>query len=236
MNVHDDNYTFETKEYVTVSGFDVFVYADKNSSAYIAELLDPKAALVALADSTNVDTAKALWQKYGQDINWRILLDQYGDKFQPDISQLFLTQANGNEIVGTVSINLIDETKLIINFDKDTYNTNTVLASTDRNSGQLGTIDAIINPATYTPSAVPAGYRFLLLEDIAESTLAWNNFTADANSIIEFDGTTWNVVDLPEGTVYVTNLRTRIQYKFENNEWTSAFEGEYSKGLWRLVI
>jgi hypothetical protein len=236
MNVHDDNYTFETKEYVTVSGFDIFVYADKNSSAYIAELLDPKAALVALADSTNVDTAKALWQKYGQDINWRILLDQYGDKFQPDISQLFLTQANGNEIVGTVSINLVDETKLIINFDKDTYNTNTVLASTDRNSGQLGTIDAIINPATYTPSTVPAGYRFLLLEDIAESTLAWNNFTADANSIIEFDGTTWNVVDLPEGTVYVTNLRTRIQYKFENNEWTRAFEGEYSKGQWRLVI
>jgi hypothetical protein len=236
MNVHDDNYTFETKEYVTVSGFDIFVYADKNSSAYIAELLDPKAALVALANSTDVNTAKELWQKYGQDINWRILLDQYGDKFQPDISQLFLTQPNGNEIVGAVSINLIDETKLIINFDKDTYNTNTVLPSAYRNEGQLGTVDAIINPATTAPSTVPAGYRFLILEDIADNATAWNNFTAPANSIIEFDGTAWTVVDLPAEVVYVTNLRTRIQYKFENNEWTRAFEGEYSKGLWRLVI
>jgi hypothetical protein len=177
-----------------------------------------------------------LWQKYGQDINWRILLDQYGDKFQPDISQLFLTQPNGNEIVGAVSINLVDETKLIINFDKDTYNTNTVLASAYRNEGQLGTVDAIINPATTAPSTVLAGYRFLILEDIADNATAWNNFTAPANSIIEFDGTDWNIVDLPAGTVYITNLRTRIQYKFENTEWTRAFEGEYSKGQWRLVI
>jgi hypothetical protein len=288
MNVHDDNYTFETKEYVTVSGFDIFVYANENSRVskeYIAELLDPKAALVALADSTDVNTAKELWQKYGRDINWRILLDQYGDKLQPGVSQLFLTQPDGNEIVGTVAINDLDETKLIIDFDQDTYNTDTVI------DGATG-IHAIINPETWNPKNYVLGSdqnRFLLLNPIAEQSFAWDGFTASANDIIYWDDSTntWKRIfkewttntaystgdivrysgvaytvlanilnsgdeenspaqrsisnsELPKLydaiVVYAKNRRTQIQYKFDNGEWTRAFEGEYPKGQWRLVI
>ena len=236
MNIHDDSYTFDTQEVVTVGGFDVFVYADKNSTAYIAELLDPKAALESLSDTINATTAKDLWAKYGQDLNWRILLDQFGDKYKPDSSQIFLIQPTGNEIIGTISVNLLDETKLIINLDPDTYNTNTVIIGP---SSTRGTVDAIINPETFNPVDAVAGTRYLILNDIANATTAWNGFTADVNDIVEYDGSNWTIVmdaSTVNEVVYVTNLRTRVQYKFEDGEWTRAFEGEYRNGQWRLIL
>ena len=236
MNIHDDSYTFETQETVSIGGFDVFVYADKNSTSYIAELLDPKTAIESLSDTLGADTARDLWTKYGQDLNWRILLDQYGSKYKPGSSQIFLIQPSGNEIIGTISINLLDETKLIINLDPDTYNTNTVIVGP---STTRGTIDAIVNPETFNPSGAVAGTRYLILNDIATGSTAWNNFTASANDIVEFDGNSWSIImdaSTVDEVVYATNLRTRIQYKFEAGEWTRAFEGEYRKGQWRLIL
>ena len=230
MNIHDDSYTFEVQEHVTVGGFDVFVHFDANSQQYYVELLDPKTALETLADDTD-----ALWAKHGQDLNWRILLEQYGNKFRAGSSQLFLSQVNGNEIIGTVAINALDETKLIVVFDQDTYNTNTPISGLTTR----GTIDAIINPETYDPGIIIGNPRYLILNDIADSTVAWNNFKAYANDIIEWNGTTWTIV-LDSATVsqivYVTNLRTGVQYKYEDSEWTRAFEGEYSRGKWKLML
>lgn len=236
MNIHDEGYSFETQEHVNIGGFDIFVYADPNSTAYIAELLDPKTALSALSDTIDANTAKQLWAKYGGDLNWRVLLDQYGNKFKPDSSQIFLIQPTGNEIIGTVSVNLLDETKLIINLDPDTYNTNTVIVGP---STTKGSVDAVINPQTFNPSSATIGTRYLILESIAHNTQAWNNFVADENDIIEFDGTNWHIVmdsSTVDEVVYITNLRTRVQYKFENNEWSRAFEGEYRNGQWRLIL
>lgn len=238
MNVHDTNYTFEAQEIVTVGGFDIFVYNENDT--YFAELLDPSTALTPLSDALGTTSARDLWQKNGQDLNWRILTSQFSN-YKDDSSQIFLTQPNGNEIVGTVAIYPLDETKLVINFDSDTYNTNTVLPSNVRNPANLGTIDAIINPETYVPSNVIAGTRLLLLgdkrkDDIVPNTSAWGSLVAKANEIVEFNGTDWEVIPLPAGTVYVKNLKTLVQYKYENEEWTRSFEGEYSKGQWKLVI
>ena len=36
--------------------------------------------------------------------------------------------------------------------------------------------------------------------------------------------------------VYATNIKSGVQYKFENNEWTRSFEGEYKSGRWRLML
>ena len=224
MNIHDDAYTFETQETTTIGGFNIFVYNEANN--YYAELLDPSSVIEALPDIGDL-----LWKKHGADLNWRLLLDQFTN-FKAGSTQLFLTQPNGNEIIGTVAINPIDETKLWITFDKDTYNTNTVIAGIVNK----GTVDAIVNPETYNPGTVPAGWRVLLLGDIPENTLAWANFSAPANSIVEFDGTSWAELVLPAGIVYTTNIRTGVQYKFEGGEWTRAFEGDYQKGQWRLVI
>jgi hypothetical protein len=240
MNIHDDSYSFETTERVNIGGFDVFVYYDTNTQQYYVELLDQKSVIESLSDDQ-----LAVWQKHGQDLNWRILLDMYGGKFRAGSSQIFLTQTDGNEIVGTLAINALDETKLIVNFDQDTYNTNTVIAGPTTTKG---TVDAIINPETFRPGGETAGTRYLVLNPIAENTEAWDGFTADSNDIIEWTGSAWqivldasgtnNAIDSGEmsGPIYTTNIRTGVQYKFEDGEWTRAFEGEYSRGYWRLVL
>lgn len=237
MNIHDQPYKLDVMENVNISGFDIFVYFNKDTGQYNAELLDPRTAVVALSD----DAAEA-WRKTGQELNWRVLLDQYAGKFRAGSSQIFLQQSTGNYIVGTLALNPADETKLVINFDQDTFNTNTPI--TGETTGiTSGLVDAIINPETYNPGVVPVGKRYLLLNSIDDSSVIWSGVSAKSNNIIEWNGTRWEVVldvyaaeSIAAEPHYITNLRTGVQYKYENGEWTRAFEGEYQKGLWRIVL
>ena len=60
-----------------------------------------------------------------------------------------------------------------------------------------------------------------------------------ANSIIEWNGSRWvSVFDPDEVTtnVYITNLRTGIQYKWDGVQWLKSFEGEYLPGSWSLAL
>ena len=233
MNIHDETYDLDITEKINIGGFDIFVFYNKDTGQYNAELLDPKAILTALSE----DAAEA-WQKTGEDLNWRILLDQYAGKFRAGSSQIFLEQSSGNYIVGTLALNPADETKLVINFDQDTYNTNTPIEG-DTTGITRGNVDAIINPETYNPGTVTGYPRYLILNDIVEGTTSWGNFIAQANDIIEWTGTAWEVIldsAAVDQIVYTTNLRTGVQYKFENQEWTRAFEGEYRNGNWRIVL
>jgi len=233
MNIHDQNYDIDVTEKINIGGFDIFVYYNTDTGQYNAELLDPKTAL----NTLNEDAVTA-WQKNGADLNWRILLDQYAGKFRAGSTQIFLEQATGNYIVGTVALNPADETKLVINFDQDTYNTNTPILCTQTGITRTN-VDAIIDPETYNPGVVVENLRYLILNDIENNTLAWGNITARANDIIEWTGTQWVVAqasaDIDE-VIYTTNLRTGVQYKFEDGDWTRAFEGEYQKGNWRIVL
>lgn len=233
MNIHDQSYSLDVTEKINISGFDVFVYYNTATGQYFAELLDSKDIIASLTED-----AAAAWAKTGYDINWRILLDQYAGKFRAGSSQIFLTQVNGNEIVGTLALNPLDETKLVINFDQDTYNTNSLIVN-DLTGITRGTIDAIINPETFNPGIPVGNPRYLLLNDIPTNTSAWGNFTAVANDIIEWDGFDWTIAQSASAIdqiIYITNLRTGVQYKFEAGEWTRAFEGEYQKGSWRIVL
>ena len=181
-------------------------------------------------------------EKYGININWYKLLDQYG-KFRAGISRIFLRKPDGTEVVGTMSINPTDDTIAVINFDPDTYPTNSIVEG-------RGTVDAIIDPNTYNPPEnIASGIRYLLLERIGKDENndgpdAWKNadlsdFVTDANNIIEWDGNQWNVIfeaaTIIE-TTYITNLRTGVQYKWDGEVWTKSFEGEYKEGHWRLVL
>lgn len=233
MNIHDQNYDIDVTEKINIGGFDIFVYYNTDTGQYNAELLDPKTALATL----NEDAVK-LWQKNGADLNWRILLDQYAGKFRAGSTQIFLEQVTGNFIVGTVALNPADETKLVINFDQDTYNTNTPILCTQTGITRTN-VDAIIDPETYNPGVVVENLRYLILNDIENNTLAWGNITAKANDIIEWTGTQWVVAQASseiDEIIYTTNLRTGVQYKFEDGDWTRAFEGEYQKGSWKLVL
>lgn len=73
---------------------------------------------------------------------------------------------------------------------------------------------------------------------------AWKNLDGSdthikANSIIEWNGSRWVPVFDPDEiatNVFITNLRTGIQYKWDGVQWLKSFEGEYLPGSWRLTL
>ena len=182
--------------------------------------------------------------KIGTKDIWRNLINVYG-VIENGISQVRLTSTDGiNEIVGTVSYHPTDESLLIFNADIDTYPANT-----------LNPIDAIIDPRKNTAVAMAAsatsGSRFLILNDIGswdtapgDGPSAWRgtdgqDLIAQANDIIEYNGTHWTVsFDNQQVTSveYVSNLNTGTQYKWDGNQWVKSWEGEYKNGLWTLVL
>jgi hypothetical protein len=103
------------------------------------------------------------------EVNWRTVFDSYPDKYQAGASQIFLTQKDGTEVVGTVAINPLDETILTISWDRDTYPSNSTITSIYRPNSP-GTFDAIIDPEKSSPgSNLPAqtvGQRYLIINNI----------------------------------------------------------------------
>lgn len=83
-------------------------------------------------------------------------------------------------------------------------------------------------------------YEIYLDEDGPD---AWKNmdgsdFAAFANDIVEWDGQRWNIVfdaSAIADVIYVTNLNTGTQYKWQDGEWILSYEGEYPDGTWRLA-
>ena len=180
--------------------------------------------------------------------SWMTLLDLYPGKFRAGLSQLRLTKPDGNEIVAHISLDPLDEFKMVLAFDTATIPTNTVIEGPARNSYSWGSVDAIINPETYNPTNKIAGTRYLILGDISSDAVlgpaAWlqdngDGFSALANDIIEWDGNNWVVVFNSSTTTevtYITNAYTGVQYKWENSSWSKSFEGIYSNGAWRLIL
>lgn len=183
----------------------------------------------------------------GNDKNWRQILDMYPGTFRAGLSQIRLKKDDGNEIVAYISLDPLDDTRMILNFDPDTIPTNSII------SGR-GTVDAIINPERYNPSSKVAGTRYLILEDINinpqygapgyDGPDAWKNadssdFQAYANDIIEWDGSQWSILfnsQTETNLTYITNSYTGVQYKWSDGSWSKSFEGLYDKSLWRLIL
>ena len=162
-------------------------------------------------------------------VRWTTLVEALPGEYRAGLSQLQLQrvtlpgETGGMSVNGTATINTLDESQLIINWDEDTIPTNTNLNSpSGRNN--TGSIDFIIDPGTYNPTtAKAAGLRLLLLGAINTSSNvgglmtfgqdpsdgssrdpydgpdAWKNadnsdFVAGENDIVEWDGTSWHVV------------------------------------------
>ena len=257
MSIFDDagNLSFDglpaAQEFVNIGNYGVLVYNNTLTLLKYANTV------------SSDDTEDVVFSKAGPEVSWQVIFDQYPGKFRNDISQIFLLQENGNKIVGRLMRNPLDvddSTVLYVNWDQDTFPTNTPIESDTLNITR-GTIDAVIDPTRYNPRPrLPDGTlgypengtRYLILEGIGadindDGPDAWKSranadFLADANDIIEWNGNAWEKVlsqverDAVDGAIYVTNLRTGIQYKFLDDVWSKSFEGEYPKGLWRLVF
>lgn len=122
-------------------------------------------------------------------------------------------------------------------FDQNAYNADPINYTVPR---VRYTRDSNGNPLTY----------YATNEDGSDAWAEWdisdinfpvkvNDFIAKKNDIIEWNGTRWEVVlesATVEQIIYTTNLKTGVQYKFENQQWARSFEGLYRAGEWELVL
>ena len=189
--------------------------------------------------------------------SWTEYFDDRPDLYAAGSTQLQLRRTTlsgesaGSSVNGSVTIDVTDDTCLVINWDEDTIPTNTNLESPSGRNNR-GSVDFIIDPQKYNPKVDTgdAGRRLLLLgpigdEDNADGADAWkatnnDDLIAGANDIIEWDGNEWHIVfDASEydddEVPYITNLNTGVQYKWNGTEWILSFEGEYRNGSWRFI-
>lgn len=168
---------------------------------------------------------------------WSSLLNVYG-AIKPGISQIWLQNPYmETDIVGTIALDPVDDRFLIYDIDPDTLPQNS-----------LPPVDSVINPLLSGPNAgLPgpiAGRRYLIVENIGSqnnSTTAWGSLIANANDIIEYNGSEWVVsFDASESLTiqYVTNLTTAVQYRYvpEEAQWMKSYEGFYGEGDYSIVI
>jgi T4-like virus Myoviridae tail sheath stabiliser len=180
---------------------------------------------------------------HGNRMQWKNIVNYYG-ALRNGISQVRLKfdHTDGvHEIVGTVAYDPTDLTSLLFTPMARTLPANT-----------LQSVDAIIDPLTVTVNASilsPAvGTRYLILNPIgnvnSEDPVAWTgatgtNLIANANDIIQWNGSYWTVSydsEQESGVQYVTNLNTTTQYKWTGTAWVKSYEGIYKAGSWSLIL
>lgn len=171
---------------------------------------------------------------------WHAIVGAYGT-LREGVSLIKLEQDDGTEVMGTVAYDPTDDRFLLFSVDIDTVPANT-----------LGPVNAVINPLVSGPGAglpaAAAGQRYLFTEDTGSFSgyaQAWagafNQFLiAQANDIVEYDGSRWIVVfnssNSPANKQYVTNLTSELQYEWTGNTWIKSYQGLYPGGTWSLVL
>jgi hypothetical protein len=162
---------------------------------YKIEVYGGKAFLLGPGGTTNPrePTLNIAPDRVTTPIDWNVVFDAYPGKYIAGSSQIYLTQANGAIIIGTIALDSFDPTILRVNWNPDTLVTNTGIdstgkldsdygynASTSSRPNSPGTFDAIVDPATYNPKRptgaeqtdqpVAVGTRLLIIEDIGNTT------------------------------------------------------------------
>jgi len=171
---------------------------------------------------------------------WHAIVGDLG-VLRDGVSLIKLQQEDGTDVVGTVSYDPTDDRFMLFSVDPDTIPSNT-----------LSPVDAVINPLVSGPGAgLPAaivGTRYLLTEDTGSEdgyATAWagafNQYlVAQANDIVEYDGSRWVVVfdstNSPVNKQYVTNITTELQYEWTGGTWIKSYQGLYPGGTWSLVL
>ena len=170
--------------------------------------------------------------------SWKEFFEQYGE-FQASTSKIKLRRSSNIEdstqdIVGTIAYNPTNDNQLIFTIDSATLPTNT-------QNAVLKIIDPQKNqPGDGTLAGQQTGQRYLIINEIVESSSNWGTVKASANDIIEFNGTQWEVsfdASVNGSTVqYVTNTTTGFQYKWNGTEWIDTYQGQYKPGYWILNL
>jgi len=225
----------------------VFKSNNGNDQDYDISIIDPGSAVKALGipeKDIKISSGKLTW--------WQVLELHGGHTAS---SRIFFMQPNGFELSGTFAVNPINPEILVVSLDPDTIPPNTIIPSAVNGLSARGTVDAIIDPYKFNPLTKPngrdLGVRYLVLDDVNPDNAnqdgpgAWKNANGTdpkivANSIIEWDGSEWVTIFDPvleaDSAITIQNMRTLIKYKWIDNQWLKAFEGEYAPGYWRLDL
>jgi len=190
--------------------------------------IEGEKAILLSSSGSNIDDA-------GNPMSWFEKLKPYGE-LRPGISHLRLRRGDDPSDSSQDIIAVIEAL--------DPNAPDVAYVNIDENSLPAATIpaiNAIINPTKTAPGAgLPAatlGQRYLVLENVP-ATSAWGITNAEANDIIEFNGTTWVVSfdssATPDATVL--NTMTSLMYEWKYGQWISAYEGAYRNGWWRIYL
>ena len=178
----------------TTSKYRVLMFKANNGQPYDYELtlVNPDQAVLnlGLADKET---------KNGEQVDWTRILEAEGGYIE-NVSQIYFKQPNGYEMIGTIAVHPVDPTILMVSFaaDPGIIPTNTLIAGQDTR----GTVDAIIDPYKYNPrevygsfAGIPVGLRFLMLDDVNNSTNVGGWITNGQNPA---DGSSGDVYDGPD--------------------------------------
>jgi len=240
-NITDDiiNGTLMSRQVITFDNYGILITDNSGQGLYTAKLLSNSESTTT---SFNTKTTKN-----GVDINWLEILEKYPGKYVANLSKVQVMKPDGRWAQASISLNPDNESLLNLNFRTfdDSWPTNTVIAG-------RGTIDAIIDPTKPTNRTATSGLRYLILEDInitdrtygpenasQPGVAQWGDLIANANDIIEYNGTEWTVIFNSQQTntlTYITNAYTGVQYKWDSAQWTKSMEGVYPAGKWQIVL
>lgn len=209
-----------TRRYVTPLDYGLFYSGNQLQLLKPEELVDANNSIIEVAPPAT----------------WRSVIEIYGT-LVTGTTEIRLALPIDTELIGTIAYHPTDPYILLFEPIEDTLPSNT-----------LNPVDAIINPRNIVVDSnllsPTAGTRYLLTAAIGSNTnlegsVVWQNLVANANDIIEFNGTVWQVVFDSEnetGTEYITNTLTGIQYRWTGSDWVKAVEGVYRGGEWSLII
>jgi hypothetical protein len=209
-----------TRRYVTPLNYGVFYSGNQLKLLKPEELVDSNNNIITVAPVAT----------------WQAVIEIYGT-LVTGTTEIRLALPNDTELIGTIAYHPTDPYVLLFETIEDTLPSNT-----------LNPVTAIINPRNVAVDSnllsPITGTRYLLTASIGSSTnlegsAIWNNLVANANDIIEFNGSIWQVVFDSANeteTEYVTNTLTGVQYRWTGTEWVKSVEGVYRGGEWSLII
>ena len=125
-------------------------------------------------------------------IKWGDHFDALLGSYRAGLSIAYFRKPDINGMLaGRITVNPLDETKLTIDFDKDTLPSNSTVQGPARNANQHSSVDYIIDPLRYDPTtAKVAGLRLLLLGSIGNQN--YEDFNAEKlyklNNIVYYRG------------------------------------------------
>lgn len=226
--IADNDLLMGTRQVFTPFNYQVLLIGNKLQALRSQQIVDQSNSSLNPPDSPD------------SNLMWHAVVGELG-VLRDGVSIIKLQQEDGTDVMGTVAYDPTDDRFLLFSVDIDTVPANT-----------LTPVNAVINPLVSGPGAgLPAatqGTRYLLTEDTGSDNgyaQAWSGafnqyLVAQANDIIEYDGSRWIVVfdsaNSPVNKQYVTNITTDLQYEWTGTTWIKSYQGLYPGGTWSLVL